>query len=371
MTRRNFINKLLRMSLLSIPMGAAMAGRQSANASGDASITILEESLRTRSLRQICADKQHHGRGVFLNPFNPRHERNLLRVLQWKLFSPNEFKDQYAQEKTAPIHINWKPVHSNTDLSFTFLPHAGLMIKDKGDYLLFDPIFFGLNRLIKNFTPIQQGLNDMPAPDRIVITHGHYDHLDTESLSRFDADTPVISPLGYDDIFQNLGMRRRNQLDWYEYFDDGKRRLHLIPCNHWTMRNPFYGPNRSLWGSFVIETAAGPRIYFSGDTAYFDGFKEIGRDFDIDLAIFNVGAYEPRWFMKHSHMNPEETVQAFRELGADHLMILHWGTFRLGNEPVFDPPLQMHHVLKKAGLLDRWVRIEHGQTLFLPGYEVA
>ncbi|MGD8372277.1 MAG: MBL fold metallo-hydrolase, partial [Syntrophobacterales bacterium] len=123
--------------------------------------------------------------------------------------------------------------------------------------------------------------------------------------------------------------------------------------------------NRSLWGSYMIRTASGPTIFISGDTAYFDRFHEIGREFAIDLAIINLGAYEPRWFMAGSHMNPKETVQAFKELGAKRLMIAHWGTFRLGDEPVHFPPIDIKKEMEEEGLTDRLVHLNHGETLFL------
>jgi L-ascorbate metabolism protein UlaG (beta-lactamase superfamily) len=104
-------------------------------------------------------------------------------------------------------------------------------------------------------------------------------------------------------------------------------------------------------------------VYISGDTAYFDGFNQIGEEFDIDLAVFNVGAYEPRWFMAQSHLNPAETVQAFRELNARRLMIMHWGTFQLGDEPVHFPPRHMRDEMQRAGLLDRLVEWRHGDTV--------
>jgi L-ascorbate metabolism protein UlaG (beta-lactamase superfamily) len=151
-------------------------------------------------------------------------------------------------------------------------------------------------------------------------------------------------------------------LDWFDTFRAGDREIIFLPCNHWTMRSPLVGPNRALWGSYLIRTAAGPTIFVSGDTAYFDGFAELGRRFDIDLAIFNLGAYEPRWFMAPSHINPRETVQAFRELNANRLMVVHWGTFRLGDEPVHFPPGDIRKELQRQDLLDRWVDIRHGQT---------
>jgi len=103
-------------------------------------------------------------------------------------------------------------------------------------------------------------------------------------------------------------------------------------------------------------------IYLSADTAYFDGFEQLGKAYDIDLAVFNLGAYEPRWFMAPSHMNPEETVRAFQELNAKKLMIIHWGSFRLGDEPVHFPPLQLKQVLKEKGLMGRLVDLKHGKT---------
>jgi L-ascorbate metabolism protein UlaG (beta-lactamase superfamily) len=103
----------------------------------------------------------------------------------------------------------------------------------------------------------------------------------------------------------------------------------------------------------------------SGDTAYFDGFDQIGNEFEIDLAIFNLGAYEPRWFMAPSHINPAETVCAFKALNAARLMIIHWGTFRLGDEPVHFPPNQIRPELDKEGLLERLVDVKHGETLYM------
>jgi L-ascorbate metabolism protein UlaG (beta-lactamase superfamily) len=132
------------------------------------------------------------------------------------------------------------------------------------------------------------------------------------------------------------------------------------------MRNPLVGPNTGLWGSYLIRTKSGANIYISGDTAYFDGFEQLGEEFDIDLAIFNLGAYEPRWFMAPSHMNPDETVMAFRDLNACHLSIVHWGTFRLGDEPVHFPPLDIHEALRKQALGNHYWELKHGHTVTYP-----
>ncbi|MRR38390.1 MBL fold metallo-hydrolase [bacterium] len=250
-------------------------------------------------------------------------------------------------------------------MSVTFITHSTIMIRDKGVTILIDPVLSGLSWPVKDFTPLIEGPSMMPSPDYVLITHGHYDHLDIPSVSRF-ADGPlIISPLGYQKILQENGVKKIRELDWFDSYSDKSREIILVPCDHWTMRNPVIGPNTALWGSYIIRTASGPVIYISGDTAYFPGFREIGQEFPIDLAVFNLGAYEPRWFMKKAHINPQETVKAFRELGAKRLMVVHWGTFRLGDEPVYFPPVQMRQEMEREHLGDMLMDIRHGQTLYL------
>jgi len=315
-------------------------------------------------LREIAQRKIHHGKGMFLNPFSTREHGNMWKVLRWKLFGKNPFKSFYKDEPTIPVRIDWDAVNKREGCSVTFIKHACIMIRDLESCLLMDPVLFGL-MWFTDFSPLAFDVNLMPRPDHILITHGHYDHLDKSSLKAFPKETHVISPLGYDSVFASLGMHNRTQLDWFDGYKDGKRQIILLPSNHWTMRNPFVGPNRSLWGSFLIKGAGGFNIFISGDTAYFDRFREIGETFPIDLAIFNLGAYEPRWFMASSHLNPTETVKAFKELNAKRLMIVHWGTFRLGNEPVHFPPLDIKREMEKQGLIDRLVHLDHGETYTL------
>jgi L-ascorbate metabolism protein UlaG (beta-lactamase superfamily) len=316
------------------------------------------------SLREIARRKIHHLNGRFVNPFSKNIHGKMWSVLSWKLFHENRFKTFYDQEPTVPVSIDWEPIRHHDGLSITFLKHACIMIKDLDRYILVDPIFSDLFWFIKDFTPFEFDIKEIPKPDHVLITHGHYDHLDKPTLASLEKDTHVITPLGYDEVFDVLEMNKRTQLDWFDTYKQEKLEITLLPCNHWTMRNPLTGPNRSLWGSFLIKTCGGQTIFIGGDAAYFDGFREIGTEFSIDLAILNLGAYEPRWFMASSHMNPVETVKAFQELRAENLLIVHWGTFRLGDEPVHFPPIDLKRELKKQGLSERLVHLNHGQTLF-------
>jgi L-ascorbate metabolism protein UlaG (beta-lactamase superfamily) len=311
-------------------------------------------------LRELASKKCHHGPDRFHNPFSDTKFGDLWGVVSWKLFHRNRFASLYDQEPVVPVSINWEDIRAHKGLSVTFIRHACVLIQDQGRYLLVDPVFFDIFWFIKDFSPLTFDIQRMPRPDHVLITHGHYDHLDKRSLKALPRDTHVISPLGYHEVFRPLSMSRRTQLDWFETYREGELEITLLPCNHWTMRNPLIGPNRSLWGSFLIKTASGPTVYISGDTAYFEGLREIGKEFAIDLAIFNLGAYEPRWFMAPHHLNPRETVRAFQELGARHLAIVHWGTFRLGDEPVHYPPLDIRREMEREGLLDRLVHINHG-----------
>lgn len=200
-------------------------------------------------------------------------------------------------------------------------------------------------------------------PDSALVTHGHYDHLDSESLRLLDPGTVLVSPLGYGPLFAKLGFRQLKCLDWFDTCAVGGWRITCMPANHWTMRNPMVGPNRALWSGFKVVSPGGYRIYLSGDTAYFDGFDQIGDLLaPIDLAVFNLGAYEPRWFMRHSHLNPAECVTVFEKLGARWLLPIHWGSFRLGDEPVFMPPVALKAEMAARGITARLVSLQQGET---------
>ena len=362
-TRRAFFKSCITWSKAAAMLGVFPSCAVRKSSTFTEKERLISAELHGLSLREIAQKKLHHGDDCYLNLFGgPTH------VNYWPIFFKlqnmhNPFVEFYPQERVVPVSIDWEPVKHSKGLSLTFIKHACVMIKDREQYILVDPLFFHLPYL-KDFTPLAFDIKEMPRPDHVLVTHGHRDHMDKPSLAALERKTHVITPLGYKRVFEGLEMNQRTQMDWFDTFKQDGLEITLLPCKHWTMRNPFRGTNHSLWGSFLIKTASGPTIYISGDTGYFWGFREIGEEYSIDLAIFNLSAYEPRSVMSPAHVNPWETVKAFQELRAKHLLIVHWGSLRLGYEPVHFPPIELQRELQKADLIDRLIHLTHGQTLF-------
>ena len=314
-------------------------------------------------LRKIAADGLNKNGSRFRNPLLIGTERDFLDILKWKLLSRNEYRDLYRYERVSPVKIDFRSIKGNDGLSVTFIKHASILINDGNASILVDPVFFFLPG-VRNFTPLAFRPGEFPVPDYVLITHNHFDHLNLRTLKLFKEKSRLITPLGYNDLIKGY-QKRHEELDWFGSYNDGKREIISVPSNHWCFRNPIRGRNSSLWCSYIIRTSKGQNIFIAGDTAYHDYFTDIGREFKIDLAIFNVSAYEPAWFMESSHINPQETVKAFQELKAGRLMIVHWGSFRLGDDPVWLPPVDIALKMRKAGLSEKLGHLEHGETLFL------
>lgn len=217
----------------------------------------------------------------------------------------------------------------------TWLGHASWLVQLDGVSLVIDPVLnetipMGIRRNVPPGIPIPQ----LPRIDASLVSHNHYDHLDLPSLKPIGA--PVVTGLAMARHFTSTTLSV-TELDWWESTQVGGLRITFVPSQHWSRRGVADG-NESLWGGFIIEGSSA-RLYHSGDTAYFDGFTEIGRRFPaIDAAMLPIGAYDPAWFMEKQHMNPEQATQSFVDLGARKFLAMHWGTFKLTDEPLQEPP---------------------------------
>ncbi len=228
----------------------------------------------------------------------------------------------------------------------TWIGHASWLVQLDGISLLIDPILFdsigpGLRRRV----PAALSPANLPHIDAQLVTHNHRDHLDLPSLRAVGKS--VIGGLGLAAFFAEQGLGC-SELEWWGEQRVGEVTVRFVPAQHWSRRG-LNDTNETLWGGFVIEGSSA-RIYHSGDTAYFDGFAEIARrSGPIDAALLPIGAYDPAWFMSKQHMNPEEAVQAFDDLGARAFVAMHWGTFQLTDEPLDEPPQRLAAEWERRG----------------------
>lgn len=243
----------------------------------------------------------------------------------------------------------------------TWLGHASFLVQLDGVSLLVDPALRGriFGGIRSNVAP-GLGPAELPRIDAALVTHGHYDHLDLPTLRQVGA--PVVAGLGTGAVLRGARLTCR-ELGWWGTAQVGPVRVTFVPAQHWSRRGP-RDVNRTLWGGFVIE-GAGAAVYHAGDSAWFEGFERIGARFPaLDAALLPIGAYDPGWFMERQHMNPEQALAAFQALGARTMVAMHWGTFKLTDEPLDEPPRRLEAERSRLAIPAERVRVPAvGETL--------
>jgi L-ascorbate metabolism protein UlaG (beta-lactamase superfamily) len=245
----------------------------------------------------------------------------------------------------------------------TWLGHASFLVQLDGISLVVDPVLRpeGIVGVRRN-VPAPIAVNRLPPIHACLVTHGHYDHLDLPTLEAIGA--PVVAGLGWGQFFRARGLAA-TELGWGASTRVGPVTVTFVPAQHWSRRTPF-DQNAALWGGFVIE-GRGAAIYHAGDTALFDGFRAIAARFpSLDAALLPIGAYDPAWFMERQHMNPEQALEAFQVLGARTFVAMHWGTFKLTDEPLDEPPRRLEAERVRRAIPAERVRLPAiGETIEL------
>lgn len=284
---------------------------------------------------------------VGLKPGEGWHKRNFLtEVLIPSLFT------RRSGEKAAPLFPELKP----EQIGLTWIGHASFLLQTPEANLLVDPNWAKWLKVIKRIRHPGLEIRDLPAIDLVLVTHAHFDHLDRRSLRRVAEDQPIVVPFEVGSLVHGLGFKSVHELNYWGTFEHGPARITLTPCNHWGARM-LHDSHRGF-GGYIIEVG-GRTIFHCGDTAFFDGFKEIGKRYKIDLALLPIGAYDPP-SRRDVHMNPEEALQAFEDLGAARMVPMHYGSFRLSYEPPEEPLQRLLQAAQERGVHDRIVVMTEG-----------
>jgi L-ascorbate metabolism protein UlaG (beta-lactamase superfamily) len=254
---------------------------------------------------------------------------------------------------TAPLPAD--SLNRGKGLGVTWLGHSTCLIEIDGRLILTDPMFseraspfqFIGPRRFPSRLPIK--IADLPKLDAVLISHDHYDHLDYRSIRALrDKAESFYVPLGVGGHLRKWGVPQEKivELDWWERRAEGPLTFVATPARHFSGRG-FTGGNRTLWASWVILGSRN-RLFFGGDSGYFDGFKTIGDTYGpFDLTMLESGAYNRAW--ADIHMMPEQTVQAHIDLKGKVLLPIHWGKFNLALHPWTEP---IERVLAAAGAHD-------------------
>ncbi|MGO4907508.1 MBL fold metallo-hydrolase [Pseudorhodobacter sp. W20_MBD10_FR17] len=269
--------------------------------------------------------------------FNPQGAapRGLRDLLKW------QFNGQCKAWPKSVATDAVKPAAHVADMTITMVGHATMLIQTAGINILTDPVwstrasplaFAGPKRVA------QPGIafDDLPKIDAVLLSHNHYDHLDIATLHRLhQSHAPeIITPLGNDAIIHAaIPQAKITTRDWGQTSQHGPLTIHFEPCHHWSARG-MRDRSMALWSAFVIQGPSG-KILHIGDTGFDNGrpYANLAAQHGpLRAAILPIGAYEPRWFMRDQHQNPDEAARGFLLSGAKHAIGHHWGTFQLTDE---------------------------------------
>jgi L-ascorbate metabolism protein UlaG (beta-lactamase superfamily) len=296
-------------------------------------------------------------------PAPPRRKlpRSFKDLTPAKHFNPRTFFQEmilkgWFTKRTGEQRPAIRPHLRHGQVAITWIGHASFLIQFNDLNVLVDPNFanwlFFMKRLKRSGLRVQ----DLPPIDLVLLSHAHFDHFHKPTLRKLSNPKIALMPWGVGDLAKNLGFERVVELDWWESFSQRDWKVTLTPSKHWGART-LHDHHRG-YGGFVLEHQ-GRKIYHAGDSAYFEGFAEIGEKLRPEIALLPIGAYHPESFRK-VHMGPDEAVTAFKDLRAKLFVPMHYGTFKLSFEAMDEPPRWLKELMAEQNLTKRLKILDEG-----------
>lgn len=282
-----------------------------------------------------------------LTPSRSFDPRTFFREMVWKPF---------RTRRIGQHRFFLSPKLTEGEVAITWIGHASFLIQFTDLNVLIDPNFANWLFLLKRLRRAGLQIKDLPGAEVVLLTHAHFDHFHKPTLRRLPSPRLAVVPWGVADLTEGLGFDRVLELEWWESFSRRGLNVTLTPSKHWGART--LGDHHRGYGGFALEYQ-GRRIYHAGDSAYFAGFKEIGVRCAPEIALLPIGAYHPEG-LRNVHMGPDDALQVFRDLKAQWLVPMHYGTFRLSFEDMEEPPSRLGNLVRKAGLMAHLRILEEG-----------
>ena len=314
---------------------------------------------------------KHHNKRGFHN-LDTFRGPDFYDFLRWHFSAKNNDRSTNAPPFALAQNDTVFLQNNRTENTVTWIGHATVLLQLNGINILTDPQFSERASPVqwagpRRVVPPGISIDDLPIIDIVIISHDHYDSLDTNSIQnlykrRGGHETKFFVPLGLKSWLNKQGVSRVFELDWGDIHKENYFSITAVPVQHWSKRGIF-SSNKTLWVGWIIHFE-NFNFIFVGDTGYTTYFKKIGREFGpFDLAAIPIGAYEPRWFMHYYHISPEEAVQIHIDLHAKKSIAIHWGTFKLTDEPLDEPPKRLDAARKSKGISEQeFMVFKHGQT---------
>jgi len=343
MHRRDFIKKIVLFSL---------------------SFVFLKTKIMAKSLFKPFNLED----GIFVNNY-VSHRNSFKDFWRWRMESKKPQSISFPIANNNPEYLK----SNKSERTITWVGHSTFLLQIDSINILTDPHFTKRASPLgfvgpKRTTPPGLKIEDLPFIDFVLISHNHYDHLDSKTiqllLNRQNQNQPTFFvPLKLKKTISKLGAKNIFEHEWWQMTKFKDLEIHSVPVQHWSKRT-VNDTNKTLWCGWVIQ-ANNFKYFFPGDTGYSQDFQDIQKKFGtFDLVTIPIGAYAPRWFMKDTHCNVEEAIKIHKDIKSKKSIAMHWGTFQLTDEPMDEPIKLLQELSEKFKLeKDEFIHMTHGETI--------